>query len=63
MHFTQNATMILLGGIFDRFSMPPGYYLALPALTILAAGVIVLSAGPKNLSPRPARGAKSRAHL
>lgn len=49
MHFTQNAAMIFLGGIFDEFSLPRAYWPALLAVTAVIAGTFVLIYGPNRL--------------
>lgn len=50
MHFVRNATTIFMGGIFDRFAVPEGYWVALPIVYILAAVVVVGIWGPKTLA-------------
>jgi membrane protease YdiL (CAAX protease family) len=53
MHFTQNATLIFLGGIFERFQMPPGYWTVVLVETAVASAVIVLRYGSKTLTRHP----------
>jgi membrane protease YdiL (CAAX protease family) len=52
MHFAQNATLILLGGIFDSFTMPPAYWTVVLVETAIAAGLVVLFYGSKTLAHR-----------
>jgi membrane protease YdiL (CAAX protease family) len=58
MHFTQNATLILLGGIFDRFAMPPAYWTVVLVVTAAAAVLVVLLYGPRTLTREPTDGAQ-----
>jgi membrane protease YdiL (CAAX protease family) len=53
MHFAQNATMTFLGGIFERFNMPPAYWMVVLVMTGLAAALVVIVYGPKNLTRQP----------
>ena len=40
MHFAQNATMIMLGGIFDSFTMPPAYWAVVLVETAIATVLV-----------------------
>lgn len=49
MHFTQNAAMIFLGGIFDEFLLPPSFWPVLLMTTAVISGAIVLIYGSRTL--------------
>ena len=53
MHFMQNALMIFLGGIFDRFKMPAAYYAVLAVVLGLVSILVVIVWGPETLARRP----------
>ena len=53
MHFAQNATLIFLAGIFERFTMPPFYWTVVLVVSAFATGLIVLIYGPKRLTHQP----------
>lgn len=53
MHFTQNATLIFLGGIFERFSMPPAYWAVLPVVLVSAVTLVVFLYSPHTLAGKP----------
>jgi len=52
MHFAQNASMILLGGIFDGFTMPSSYWAVMLIETAMAAALVVIFFGSKTLTRR-----------
>jgi membrane protease YdiL (CAAX protease family) len=52
MHFSQNATLIMLGGIFDAFTMPPAYWAVMLVETAIAAGLVVFFYGSRTLTER-----------
>jgi membrane protease YdiL (CAAX protease family) len=52
MHFSQNATLIMLGGIFDAFTMPPAYWVVMLVETAIAAGMVVFFYGSRTLTHR-----------
>jgi membrane protease YdiL (CAAX protease family) len=60
MHFTQNAAMIFLSGIFDEFTVPPAYWPVLLAVTAVVSITLVLIYGPRTLARR-AGGRRSQA--
>jgi membrane protease YdiL (CAAX protease family) len=53
MHFTHNASLIFLGGIFDRFEIPPSYWSVILITTLLAATALLIRCGPKSLICNP----------
>jgi membrane protease YdiL (CAAX protease family) len=50
MHFTQNATLIFLGGIFDVHTTPTLFWPILAFLTIISASIIVGLFGGETLA-------------
>lgn len=50
MHFAQNATLILLGGIFDSFTMPSAYWAVMLVETAIVAALVVIFYGSKTLT-------------
>jgi hypothetical protein len=50
--------LILLGGIFDRFAMPPAYWTVVLVVTAAAAVLVVLLYGPRRLTREPTNGAQ-----
>lgn len=52
MHFSQNATLIMLGGIFDSFTMPPAYWTVMLVETVIAVVLVVFFYGSKTLTRR-----------
>jgi membrane protease YdiL (CAAX protease family) len=50
MHFTQNATLIFLGGIFDYHTTPTLFWPVLAVLTIITACIIVGLFGGETLA-------------
>ena len=52
MHFSQNATLIMLGGIFDSFTMPPAYWTVMLVETVIAVLLVVSCYGSKTLTRR-----------
>ena len=50
MHFAQNASLVLLGGIFDRFSVPPAYWTVAMVETALAAALVVRFYGWRSMT-------------
>lgn len=52
MHFAQNASLILLGGIFDGFTMPSLYWAVMLIETAIAAALVVIFYGSKTLTRR-----------
>ena len=52
MHFAQNASLILLGGIFGSFTMPPAYWTVVLVETAIVAGLVVFFCGSKSLADR-----------
>lgn len=61
MHFAQNASLILLGGIFDSFTMPPAYWAVVLVETAIAAGLVLFFYGSRTLTKRVSlQGLRSR---
>ena len=58
MHFASNATLVLFGGIFDAFYVPPLFWIFQPVLTFAAAAVttFVSSSRARAVSARQAAG-------
>jgi membrane protease YdiL (CAAX protease family) len=52
MHFSQNAAMVFLGGIFDGFSLPVNFWLLLPVVTALSVFLLVKFYGARMLVRR-----------
>jgi uncharacterized protein len=52
MHFSQNATLIMLGGIFDSFTIPPAYWTVMLVETVIAVLLVVSCYGSKTLTRR-----------
>ncbi len=52
MHFSQNATFILLGGIFETFTVPPAYWTVALIETAIAVALVVIFYGSKTLTRR-----------
>jgi uncharacterized protein len=52
MHFSQNATLIMLGGIFDTFTVPPAYWTVMLVETVIAVLLVVSCYGSKTLTRR-----------
>lgn len=53
MHFAQNASLIFVAGIFERFTMPPAYWTVVLVMSAFAAIMIVIIYGPKTLTHQP----------
>ncbi len=62
MHFTRNLATILMAGIFDSFSMPIEYWLALPIVYLLAVVVVTTIWGPQTLT-RKQDSATTQQHI
>ena len=61
MHFSQNATFIMLGGIFDSFTVPPAYWTVALVETAIAILLVVFFYGSKTLTrPIDFHGLQSR---
>ncbi len=58
MHFAQNASLIFVAGIFERFTMPLAYWTVVLVMSAFAALLIVIIYGPKTLTHQP--GDKAR---
>jgi membrane protease YdiL (CAAX protease family) len=56
MHFAFNATAIFMGGIFDQYSVPEGYWVAFPVVSLLTAAGLTLTSLREMVQP-PVRGA------
>jgi uncharacterized protein len=52
MHFSQNATLIMLGGIFDSFTVPPAYWTVMLVETVIAVVLVVFFYRSKTLTRR-----------
>jgi membrane protease YdiL (CAAX protease family) len=50
MHFSQNATFILLGGIFDTFTVPSAYWTVALIEIAIAAALVLFLYGSKTLT-------------
>jgi membrane protease YdiL (CAAX protease family) len=64
MHFAQNATMILLTGIFDSVNIPPTYWTVVLIESAIAVGAILLVYGSRTLKrPASSPGDKIRVRI
>ena len=50
MHFLANASLVLMAGLFDQFSLPEAYWIISTVIYLLAAVIIVIIWGPRTMS-------------
>ena len=57
MHFTQNASLIFLGGIFDQYAIPILFWPVVAILNTITAGIVVWRTGAQTLTRNTAENA------
>ncbi len=63
MHFLTNASLIFMSGIFDKFSMPSGFWIVSMSLYTISAVIIVVVWGPRTLTHPTDRNDRKEANL